>query len=101
MAGGLYFSAALGWDLFIEGMSRVFPEHTQPFYSVRWDWLSFFYHHHQHLHHLDHHHRRHHHGTAPFLNVLPGSPLSCRPFSRQNYYTTFDFISAPQRGTRG
>jgi hypothetical protein len=42
MAGGLYFSAALGWDLFIEGMSRVFPEHTQPFYSVRWDWLSFF-----------------------------------------------------------
>lgn len=34
MAGGLYFSAALGWDMFIEGMSRVFPEHTQPFYSV-------------------------------------------------------------------
>jgi hypothetical protein len=22
MAGGLYFSAALGWDMFIEGMSR-------------------------------------------------------------------------------
>lgn len=42
MAGGLYFSAALGWDMFIEGMSRVFPEHTQPFYSVsaRCMWMS-------------------------------------------------------------